>query len=187
MLNTVDLPQPDGPMIDTNSPGATENDMPSTAITGPSRVAKRLERPSTRNSGSSAARGSVAVRAIFPLRSSMLSPDASVWLAELTAAGSGSVSSSCSGVNGVAVNLRSTASLTIVVEPDDPVRIDRRTCGKNWSRVALGHRDRDADELGVGLERFRVVRVHPVDRLAVGLHVAVDHRPCASSASAGWR
>src|SRR5215831_14843179 len=53
MLNSVDLPQPDGPMIDTNSPGATENETSSTAVTGPSRVAKRLV---TRSTSSSLAR-----------------------------------------------------------------------------------------------------------------------------------
>ncbi len=37
MLNSVDLPQPDGPMIETNSPGATLNEMSSTAVIGPSR------------------------------------------------------------------------------------------------------------------------------------------------------
>src|SRR5438132_7234276 len=42
MLNKVDLPQPDGPMIDTNSPGAIENDTSSTAAITPSLVTKRL-------------------------------------------------------------------------------------------------------------------------------------------------
>ena len=55
MLNNVDLPQPDGPMIDTNSPGATLNDISSTAITGPSRVTNCLCRPSTRSSASASA------------------------------------------------------------------------------------------------------------------------------------
>ena len=31
MLKSVDLPQPDGPMIETNSPGATPNETSSTA------------------------------------------------------------------------------------------------------------------------------------------------------------
>src|ERR1051326_2119659 len=47
ILNSVDLPQPDGPMIETNSPGATENDTSSTAVIEPSRVAKRFETRST--------------------------------------------------------------------------------------------------------------------------------------------
>src|SRR5450631_3668479 len=42
MLNKVDLPQPDGPMIDTNSPGAIENETSSTAVITPSLVTKRL-------------------------------------------------------------------------------------------------------------------------------------------------
>jgi hypothetical protein len=42
MLNSVDLPQPDGPMMDTNSPGATENDTSSTATIASSPVPKRL-------------------------------------------------------------------------------------------------------------------------------------------------
>src|ERR1022692_895010 len=47
MLNTVDLPQPDGPMMDTNSPGAIENDTSSTAVIVPSPVMKRLRPRST--------------------------------------------------------------------------------------------------------------------------------------------
>src|SRR6266567_2612192 len=47
MLKSVDLPQPDGPMIETNSPWATENETSSTAVIGPSRVAKRLLTRST--------------------------------------------------------------------------------------------------------------------------------------------
>src|SRR5258706_9489885 len=43
MLKTVDLPQPDGPIIDTNSPRRTENDMPSTAVTAPSVVLNRID------------------------------------------------------------------------------------------------------------------------------------------------
>src|SRR6185437_13564232 len=47
MLNSVDLPQPDGPMTARNSPGATVNDMRSTATTGPSAVSKRFDTSST--------------------------------------------------------------------------------------------------------------------------------------------
>src|ERR1700676_2288229 len=50
MLNKVDLPQPDGPMIDTNSPGAIENDTSSTAVITPSLVTKRLLTRSTSRS-----------------------------------------------------------------------------------------------------------------------------------------
>ena len=39
-LNSVDLPQPDGPITARNSPGATSNEMWSTAVRTPSR---RLE------------------------------------------------------------------------------------------------------------------------------------------------
>src|SRR4051794_34468135 len=39
MLKRVDLPQPDGPMMATNSPCSTANDMWSTATTEPSGVA----------------------------------------------------------------------------------------------------------------------------------------------------
>src|SRR5262245_37226693 len=52
MLNSVDLPQPDGPISETNSPGATSNETSSTAVTPPSAVAKRLTMRSTRSSGS---------------------------------------------------------------------------------------------------------------------------------------
>src|SRR5690348_1395933 len=54
-LNTVDLPQPDGPMIDRNSPGRTENDTPSTATTGPSAVSKRTASWSATRMGASIA------------------------------------------------------------------------------------------------------------------------------------
>src|SRR5664279_3237350 len=40
-LNRVDLPQPDGPITDRNSPGLTLKETSSTAITGPSAVSKR--------------------------------------------------------------------------------------------------------------------------------------------------
>src|SRR5664279_5852444 len=40
-LNKVDLPQPDGPITDRNSPGRTSNDTSSTATTPPSAVSKR--------------------------------------------------------------------------------------------------------------------------------------------------
>src|SRR5262249_26019261 len=40
-LNRVDLPQPEGPMTDRNSPGLTPNDPLSTAVIGPSGVSNR--------------------------------------------------------------------------------------------------------------------------------------------------
>src|SRR4051794_1676363 len=42
-LNKVDLPQPDGPMIERNSPCRTLNETLSTAVTGPSGVSKRTD------------------------------------------------------------------------------------------------------------------------------------------------
>src|SRR6185312_2596305 len=42
MLNRVDLPQPDGPITPRNSPGATDSDTPSIAVTTPSGVSNRL-------------------------------------------------------------------------------------------------------------------------------------------------
>src|SRR5689334_15679613 len=50
MLNSVDLPQPDGPMMETNSPGAIDSETSSTAVIGPSRVVKRLVTRSTSSS-----------------------------------------------------------------------------------------------------------------------------------------
>ena len=40
MLNSVDLPQPDGPITPTNSPGATDSETLSTAV---SDAVRRLE------------------------------------------------------------------------------------------------------------------------------------------------
>ena len=42
MLNSVDLPQPDGPITDRNSPGFTLNETWSTATTTPSWVSNCL-------------------------------------------------------------------------------------------------------------------------------------------------
>ena len=55
MLNSVDLPQPDGPITARNSPGATSNDMSSTAVSTPSGVSKRLTTSSTTSSAFAAA------------------------------------------------------------------------------------------------------------------------------------
>ena len=54
-LNKVDLPQPDGPITLTNSPGATVSDMPSTAVSTPSRVSNRLTSLSTTRMASAGA------------------------------------------------------------------------------------------------------------------------------------
>src|SRR5262245_9184312 len=42
ILNRVDLPQPEGPITPRNSPGLTDNDTLSTAVTTPSGVSNRL-------------------------------------------------------------------------------------------------------------------------------------------------
>src|ERR671930_283907 len=46
-LRSVDLPQPDGPMMETNSPSLTVNDMSSRADTSPSPVRKLFQTPLT--------------------------------------------------------------------------------------------------------------------------------------------
>src|SRR4051794_397562 len=46
-LNSVDLPQPEGPMIERNSPGFTASDTWSTAVTGPPGVGKLTTTSST--------------------------------------------------------------------------------------------------------------------------------------------
>src|ERR1039458_2111230 len=46
-LNKVDLPQPEGPMTDMNSPGLTLKETSSTAMIGPSCVSKRTTMSST--------------------------------------------------------------------------------------------------------------------------------------------
>src|SRR5262249_27685556 len=46
-LNKVDLPQPEGPITPTNSPGATLSETWSTAVRTPSGVSKRLTMSST--------------------------------------------------------------------------------------------------------------------------------------------
>src|SRR5215510_15807145 len=57
MLNRVDLPQPEGPITPRNSPGATESETPSTAMTTPSGVSNRLVILSTTRMPSGAAAG----------------------------------------------------------------------------------------------------------------------------------
>src|SRR5262245_30163909 len=51
-LNRVDLPQPEGPITPTNSPGATLSETWSTAVSTPSGVSKRLTMSSTTRMGS---------------------------------------------------------------------------------------------------------------------------------------
>src|SRR5207245_663719 len=60
MLKSVDLPQPDGPMIDTNSPSRTAKAMRSRAASEPSGVRNALARSSTTRSRSN---GGVAAAA----------------------------------------------------------------------------------------------------------------------------
>src|SRR5258707_13565427 len=50
-LNKVDLPHPEGPITDTNSPGATVKETWSTAVRMPSGVSKRLTMSSTTRMG----------------------------------------------------------------------------------------------------------------------------------------
>src|SRR5215467_5810636 len=72
MLNRVDLPQPEGPITPTNSPGATESETPSTAVTTPSGVSKRLlilsttRMPSGMAAGLDAADSTVAAAMLAP-------------------------------------------------------------------------------------------------------------------------
>ncbi len=58
-LSSVDLPQPDGPRIETNSPGATSSETPATASVVFRRVTKRTATSSKRTA---AVAGSVARR-----------------------------------------------------------------------------------------------------------------------------
>src|SRR5262249_38019931 len=51
-LNSVDLPQPDGPMTPRNSPWETANERLSTAVSTPSGVSNRFVTPSTTRVGS---------------------------------------------------------------------------------------------------------------------------------------
>src|SRR5215510_9867746 len=54
MLNNVDLPQPDGPITPKNSPGLTDSDTSSTAVSTPSGVSNCLTMLSTVRIGSAA-------------------------------------------------------------------------------------------------------------------------------------
>src|SRR5260221_3429726 len=60
-LNSVDLPQPEGPMIETNSPGATRSETSSTARMSPSLLTNFLVMCSTAsNASATTGRGGVA-------------------------------------------------------------------------------------------------------------------------------
>ena len=48
MASVVDLPQPEGPSSETNSPGASASSSPSTAVTGAEALAQLLEREARR-------------------------------------------------------------------------------------------------------------------------------------------
>ena len=62
MLNSVDLPQPDGPITAKNSPGFTASDTLSTAVSTPSGVSNCLTMPSTVRIGSTARAAGTASR-----------------------------------------------------------------------------------------------------------------------------
>src|SRR5882757_6808135 len=57
ILKSVDLPQPEGPITPTNSPGATDSETPSTAMMAPSGLSNRLVMLSTARMASGAAAG----------------------------------------------------------------------------------------------------------------------------------
>src|SRR5262245_309252 len=60
MLNNVDLPQPDGPITAKNSPGRTDSDTLSIAVSTPSGVSNCLTMLSTVRIGSAARAGSAS-------------------------------------------------------------------------------------------------------------------------------
>ena len=62
MLNSVDLPQPDGPITPKNSPGLTDSDTLSTAVSTPSGVSNCLTMLSTARIGSAARAAGMASR-----------------------------------------------------------------------------------------------------------------------------
>src|SRR5665213_2054035 len=64
-LNKVDLPQPDGPITDRNSPGLTPNETSSTAVSMPSGVSKRTTMSSTFRIASTLALESIGLIALF--------------------------------------------------------------------------------------------------------------------------
>src|SRR5690242_12074467 len=160
MLNSVDLPQPDGPMIDTNSPRATRNETSSTATTEPSAVAKRLTICSTLTKSRCAA--------VSPSDRSFTIVSASTARRYLDQLGQLFFGERGGGV------LERDCVVDDRVEAHDAIGIDRFLRKEAVAR-ALGGRFGNADEIGVDLERARI-GIHPVDRLAVRLHEAVDQR-----------
>src|SRR5436309_7859224 len=159
MLNSVDLPQPDGPMIDTNSPRATRNETSSTATTEPSAVAKCLTMCSTLTKSSRGA-------AVSPSARSFTIVSASTARRNLDQLGQLFFGERRGRV------LERDCVVDDRVQAHDAIGVDRFLRKETVAR-ALGGRFRDADEIGVDLERARI-GIHPVDRLAVRLHEAVD-------------
>ncbi len=66
-LNRVDLPQPEGPITDRNSPGLTPKETSSTATIAPSAVSKRTMMSSTTRMELSARRGDADDMAAYSL------------------------------------------------------------------------------------------------------------------------
>src|SRR5437773_2063658 len=173
MLKSVDLPHPEGPMIETNSPAAIANEMSSTAGITPSLVVNRLLMrftSSTRVDPSLAAThgeggviGSAAVTFVADQDANRrLAPRGYLdQLRELLLAQRrGSV-------------LERDRVLDDCLEPDDPVGIDG-CLREEIVADPFGHVDRDADEFSIDSERSRIVRVEPVDRLPVSCHETID-------------
>src|SRR6266567_3559523 len=186
-LNKVDLPHPDGPIMETNSPVATAKETSSTASMTPSPVVKRLLTRSTASSAGADDAAGVLVG----------------WSRGVTCERLASWKTACSARSSLPrrrsretrrallprKNLNQIRDLFLgqrrrrelerdrvlndEVEPDDLVGIDRGL-GKKVVARALRHRDGNSDELGVGFQWGGVVRVHPFDGFAVRLHVALE-------------
>src|SRR5690348_4528895 len=147
MLNNVDLPQPDGPMMETNSPCSTANDTRSTASSASSSTPKRLTMSVTARNGTGTASAS-ARRDLHEL-------------GELLAG------------ERRRRELEVHRVLDDRVEADDAIGVDR-LLGEELVARAFRLRFRDADEVCVHLERRGIV-VHVVDRLAIGFHEPIEH------------
>src|SRR2546422_4906223 len=143
MLNSVDLPQPDGPMMDTNSPGAMEKEISSTAVIAPSLVLKRLVTRSTSSGCVDCGCAATPVATDGPAGRSIAALGSALTLEELAFArpvycrgGIWISSASCSLVSGAAVNLSATASCTIASSPTI-LSGSTAALGKKSSRVRL--------------------------------------------------
>src|SRR5689334_4684066 len=162
MLNSVDLPQPDGPINETNSPRATENETSSTATSEPSAVVNRLTMCSTLTKGS--------MPAALPARSG--SP--------FTVASMSTTRRNLDQLGQLLLGQRRSCVLErdrIVddrVESHDSIGIDG-ILGKETVADAFRHRFGNADEFRIGLER-RGIAVHPIDRFAIRLHEPIELR-----------